>query len=296
MSSPAGFPPVDDLGSDETRSSASRAVIEVGDGADQLAAEGPSDGRASWRTPRGRQPIEPGHEGVVQAGRHGQRRQRTDELVAAIALPQRPRLEHHLGQLLDVERHAIDPVTEVADDLVRQGASAGDPLDHGCRLLGRETREIDPADTVARRPRRGGSRAEEEERHDAGSGQLLDDARQQLERGRIDPVQVLHGEEHGLTRRHADDERDQHLERPLLARLRREIEHGVAPRQRERQQLREQRHRVRDVRSALTAASRRDTRSVTESARRSPQSRWRRSMTGNSVLLCWGEQRHSSRR
>jgi hypothetical protein len=48
------------------------------------------------------------------------------------------------------------------------------------------------------RPGRAEVRPKGEQRQDAGGGALIDQEAEQLQRGRIDPVQVFHDKEHGL--------------------------------------------------------------------------------------------------
>ncbi len=56
---------------------------------------------------------------------------------------------------------------------------------------------------------------------------------EQLERRGIDPVEVLHDEQHGLLGRHAGEDRDQRLERPLLAERWRGVERRIPRGQRD---------------------------------------------------------------
>ena len=66
-----------------------------------------------------------------------QRGQGTGQLIALLALLEQPRLQHHLGQLLDEQRHPIGLGYHLLDDLGWQGLPVGHPVGHLRRLLTR---------------------------------------------------------------------------------------------------------------------------------------------------------------
>ena len=80
------------------------------------------------------------------------------------------------------------------------------------------------------------------QRQDAGRGALINQQAEELQRGRIDPVQVFHDKEHGLLGRNAQQDGQQDLQGLLLVLLRRHRQRGIVCRQREREQRRQEGH------------------------------------------------------
>ena len=74
----------------------------------------------------------------------------------------------------------------------------------------------DLGEVGAPRPGRGEVRTKGAQHQDAGRGALVDQETEQLDRGRIDPVQVFHDKEHGLLGRNAQQERQQGVQELLL--------------------------------------------------------------------------------
>src|SRR4029450_19550 len=94
----------------------------------------------------------------------------------------------------------------------------------------------DLGEVGAPRPGRGEVRTKGEQRQDTGGRALIDQEAEQLERGRIDPVQVFHDKEHGLLGRNAQQDRQQGLEGVLLLLLGREVQGSIVGGQRKGEQ------------------------------------------------------------
>ena len=75
------------------------------------------------------QPVKPGHQRVVQAGRDGEPAERAGELVRGGCLEHRPRFQHRLGHLLDEQRHAVAAGGDLVEQRTRQRLAGRDPLD-----------------------------------------------------------------------------------------------------------------------------------------------------------------------
>ena len=70
------------------------------------------------------QAIQPRHQGILERGRDRHRRQGTSQRVALPLLVQHVRLQQHLGELFDEQRHPIGPGHDVLNHLRRQGFAA----------------------------------------------------------------------------------------------------------------------------------------------------------------------------
>ena len=151
------------------------------------------------------QAIQPCHQGVVQRGGNRQRRQGTGELVAVLPFLEQPGLQHHLGQLLDKQRHAIGLGHDLRHDLGGQGLAVCDPPDHLCRLVMRQARQRELGEVRAPRPGRGELGAKGQQRQDTRRGTLVEEEREQLQRGGIGPVQIFPDTEHRLLGRFAPE-------------------------------------------------------------------------------------------
>ena len=153
----------------------------------------------------------------------------------------RTRLLHHLGELLDEERHAAGPVVHLVDQRVRQRAR---------RRLPHQVADLAPGQPVQGQaglvsdggPWRLELGAEGEHREDGVLQALGEELRQELEGGRVHPVQVLDDEQHRLPRR-ANVQPLEHGPKGLFTLPgRRQRQRRVAIRGREREQRRPQRH------------------------------------------------------
>jgi hypothetical protein len=87
------------------------------------------------------EPIQTGHERVVQGRRDRQGRQRTGELVAIARGDQQSRFEHHLGQLLDEQRYAVGALGDLLEDVGRNSPAVADPRDHVDDLAATQARQ-----------------------------------------------------------------------------------------------------------------------------------------------------------
>src|SRR5262249_13431260 len=86
------------------------------------------------------------------------------------------------------------------------------------------------------RPGRAEVRTKGQQRQDAGGGALIDQETEQLQRGRIDPVQVFHHKEHGLLGCDAQEDRQKGLQSLLLLLLGRQGQGSIVSGQREREE------------------------------------------------------------
>jgi hypothetical protein len=90
-----------------------------------------------------------------------------------------------------------------------------------------------------------------EQRQDAGGGALIDQEAEQLQRGRIDPVQIFHDQEHGLLGRNAQLDRQEGVQGLLLLLLGRHSHRGIVSSQREGEQGGKKRHNLRQRQAIL---------------------------------------------
>ena len=70
----------------------------------------------------------------MQCGGNRQRGQGPGELIVLLTLLEQPGLQHHLGQLLDKQRHAIGLGDYLLDHLGWQGLAVRHPASHLGRL------------------------------------------------------------------------------------------------------------------------------------------------------------------
>ena len=173
------------------------------------------------------EPVEPRGERLLQG--------RRDRLCAAlrVALEQEPR------HLLDEQRDAARSLAHSIDHLVGERMPACDLPDHFSHLRAVERRERNNAVVRAQAPVRAefrpGRRHDEKRR----LGAALCERPQQIERGRVGPVQVLEGE-HDRLRSGACQKQGRHRRQlPASQFLRREFRRAVL-RQRDVEQRREQ--------------------------------------------------------
>src|SRR6266516_4096644 len=64
----------------------------------------------------------------------------------AVPLLQEPAFEHHLGQFLDEQRHAVGAGENLVHHLLGQRLAAGDPLDYGRSVWSAKPRKGDGRD------------------------------------------------------------------------------------------------------------------------------------------------------
>ena len=104
-----------------------------------------------------------------------------------------------------------------------------------------------------RAPRPGGAEVgtKGQQRQDAGGGALIDQEAEQLQRGRIDPVQVFHDEEHRLLGGDAQQDRQEGVQGLLLLLLGRYSQGGIVRGQREREERGKEGHGLRQRQAIL---------------------------------------------
>ena len=141
--------------------------------------------------------IETGHEGVVQGRRDRERRQQAGELEMVARGDEQTRLQHHLGQLLDEQRHAVGARDDLLEDLGRQSPGAGDPRDHGQDLAPAQPGERQRGD-VAPSPGRRETGSKGDEQQDRQPLDALDREIQKLAGARVDPLGVLEDDQERL--------------------------------------------------------------------------------------------------
>jgi hypothetical protein len=164
----------------------------------------------------GRQAVEPRHQRVVQRGGNRQRWEETGELVALLALLEQPRLQHHLGQLLDKQRHPIGLGHHLLHDLGWQDLAARHPVGHLGRLAPWQAIERHLGQMRAPRPGWAEVGPKGQEHQDTRYGALIHQQTEQFQGRRIDPVQVFHDKEHGLLDGDAQENRQEGLQGLLL--------------------------------------------------------------------------------
>ncbi len=123
-------------------------------------------------------------------------RQRAREHIGLAAGLEHPRTEDRLGQLLDVERHAVGLGDDMIDHLAGQRPAAGQMTDHRLHLRPLQAVERDRRHVRALRPGRRQFRPiGRDDQHRRGR-RLLDQHAQCFQRRRIGPVQILPRHQH----------------------------------------------------------------------------------------------------
>ena len=211
----------------------------------------PQRGRELRQALHRRQAVQPRHQRVVQGGRNRQGRQGTGQAVAVLALLEQAGLQHHLGQFLDKQGHAIGLGHDLLDHLRWQGFTVGHLADHLRGLAPRQPGHRHLGEVRAPRPWRTEVRTKGAQRQDAGGGALIDQEAEKLQRGRIDPVQVFHDKEHGLLRGDAQQDRQQGVQRLLLLLLGRHGQGGIVRGQRQGEQGGQEGHGLRQRQAML---------------------------------------------
>ena len=160
----------------------------------KIAAEHRPDLR---HLPRLAEPVEARGERLLQGRRDG--------LNAA----SRAALEEQARHLLDEQRHAAGPLADAVDHVGGQGMARGDLAHHAPHLRAVERRERNDAVVRAQAPVRAEFRPGRHDDEKRRLGAALRQRPQQIERGRIGPVQVLEGE-HDRLRPGACQEQGRH--------------------------------------------------------------------------------------
>jgi hypothetical protein len=161
------------------------------------------------------------------------------------------RLQHHLGQLLDKQRHPIGLGDDLLDHLGRQGLAVCHMADHLRGLATRQARQCDLGEVRAPRPGRAEVGPKGPQRQEAGGGALVDQEGEEFQRGRINPVQVFHDKEHRLLGGDAQQDRQEGVQGHLLLLFRRHSQGGIVSSQREREESGQEGHSLRQRQAML---------------------------------------------
>ena len=211
-----------------------------------LISEPPPDGRSELsHVVDALQPIEPRDQQVLQ--RRGDRFQLEafGEFHAAVDFSQRSGFENQRRVFLDEQRHPFGAFNDLHDDLGRN-LSQPSPLDHHFfDLLFRQPIERELRLIGSTAPRRFEFRAERQQRQQPVVQALIEQLAEQLQRRRIDPVQVLDDEQQRRLSAVTADQMQQRGECLLHHLHRTESQRRIPTLGRDRQQRREQRHRFR---------------------------------------------------
>ena len=223
---------------------------QVGDPRQQLVGKLAADHRARLRDCLRRpQPVEPRHQRIVKRRRNGKRSMPAHRRRVVGLLHGRT-FEHVARQVLDEQRQAVGTVGDLANRRSRDRAIAAQKLDHRHRIRPRERTDRHLMQVILVVPVRvelRSSRADDEHRQRLHA---IDQYADQLVGRRIDPVQVLDDDEHGLQRRERFEQPHQRREQLVLLPLRRHVERRVARVAADPHQVGEQRHDVGSVRKA----------------------------------------------
>ena len=168
-------------------------LVDPRDGGEQLVGEFPAeDRRELGHVPPTLHAVQASHHQILE---------RAGDLVPARTasavgsrLVTRGRFLHHLGELFDEQRHPAGPVVHLLDCRVRDLVPRL-PSHQVADLTAGQARQGQAGLVVHGRPRRLELGAEREHGQDAVVRELGGDLAEELQGGRIDPVQVLDDEE-----------------------------------------------------------------------------------------------------
>ena len=188
------------LGVDQTRvnqalqAASHLGFRRIGDAEEYRVPEAPADHRGALSHLLGRaQPVEPGHQRILQGGRYLRGCRRLC-LVGA-------RLEDALGQLFGKKRYAVRRLGDRLGNFRGQRAIGRDAADQRLQLVALQTIEIDLARLALGGPAGRKLGAEIDHQHGRGRHALLDQPIDQLDGGGIGPLQILDDDEVRLCRR-----------------------------------------------------------------------------------------------
>jgi hypothetical protein len=149
-------------------------------------------------------------------------------------------------ELLDEERDAVGLADDLPPDLRSQRVPAGDPVDQVPGLRVGQTAQAELRPVRAPGPGALEFQTEGEDQQERCRSQRFEQGADPGERRRIEPVEVLHDQDSGLPVRGLEEELDEGFERPLPLRLGAQREGRTALRQREGEQLGEERQGLGD--------------------------------------------------
>ncbi len=158
------------------------------------------DGADLRHIPGRTQPVEARHQRGMQCRRHGERRQRSVQLVAVAGLAQQPALEQRPGQLLDEQRHAVRVREDLFEDGVRHLLAFGNAADEGDAVAPAKAAQGQHRHVRLANPCRVELRPERDDQQHRQVGNACHHSIEQILRCRIDPMDVLEHDQHGPLR------------------------------------------------------------------------------------------------
>ena len=185
--------------------------------------------------------VEPGHQRVVQRGRDREVHLVAQHLIAIRGFHDIFRVEHGAGELFDIERHPVRLVGDLRLDRRGQRLAAGELVDQPPAFAPPQPVERQVRQMREGLPGRDEIGPESQQQEDRLALRRGDEAADQVERGRVGPVQVFHHQQHRCGAGKGGDLFEQHqqglFQLPLrahverrIARLDRQIEHGAQQR------------------------------------------------------------------
>ena len=175
-----------------------------------------------------RRPVETRHQRILQGLRDVQLCQRAREHVGVAACLEHPRTEDGLGQLLDVERHAVGFGDDMIDHLAGQRLAAGQMIDHRLDLRPLQAVQCDRRHVRALRPGRRQFGPIGSDHQQCRRRRLLDQHAQRFQRRRIGPVQILPYHQHRGALGRFDQPGNDRIERRIALLLRRHRKARIA--------------------------------------------------------------------
>ena len=187
------------------------------------------------------QPIESGHQQVLQRRRNRVARELAGQHILPGLFLEQSGFEQHVGAFFDEQRHAVGASGHLLGDFRRQCLRRRALLQHLADLS-----FVEPLQRHLRQPRvvprRLELRPKREHQKQPLARSFGNQHAEQFQRRSVDPVQVLDDEQHGRDVGTPPQPIGQRVERFLFELLRRELQRGISRRQRQRDQRREQRH------------------------------------------------------
>ena len=141
-------------------------------------------------------PVEPRHQGSMQARGHRQRR-RGNRSHSLHRFQLAASLQHGLCHLLHEQRDAVGALDDVHSDVCRQRPVADDVVDHGADLAMSQPIEGKSCDVRLPDPGRLELRPKRHDQQNAKARDPVNRATERFEAGGVAPVRILHDHEHG---------------------------------------------------------------------------------------------------